>query len=76
MFAPCRRAEVLSWGFATPGVAPGGALDSTEELWHPSPKGDKFGVMGVCRGAGRKKIPLRKERDFVVPFQDYGFDRS
>ena len=38
VFAPCCRAEGLSWGFATPGVAPGGALDSTEELWHPSPK--------------------------------------
>ena len=38
---------------------------------------DKFGVMGgVCQGAGRKKIPLQTERDFVVPFQDYGSDRS
>ena len=32
--APCHRAEVLSWGFATLGVALGSALDSTEGLWH------------------------------------------
>ena len=39
VFAPCCRAEGLSWGFATPGVAPGGALDSTGALWYPRPKG-------------------------------------
>ena len=36
--APCHRAEVLSWGFATLGVALGSALDSTEGLWHLSLK--------------------------------------
>ena len=34
LFAPCRRAEVLSWGFATRNVALGSALDSAEGLWH------------------------------------------
>ena len=30
-------------------VALGSALDSAEELWHPSPKGDKFGVVGKTK---------------------------
>ena len=38
LFAPCRRAEVLSWGFATRNVALGSALDSAEGLWHQSPE--------------------------------------
>ena len=38
LFAPCRRAEVLSWGFATRNVALGSALDSAEGMWHQSPE--------------------------------------
>ena len=30
-------------GLAARYAALGSALDSAEELWHPSPKGDKFG---------------------------------
>ena len=33
-------------GLAARYAALGSALDSAEELWHPSPKGDKFGVVG------------------------------
>ena len=34
LFAPCRRAEGLSQGFAARYAALGSALDSTEGLWH------------------------------------------
>ena len=38
-------------------VALGGALDSTGALWHPSPKGDKFGVVDILREQSNKKAP-------------------
>ena len=67
LFAPCRRAEVLSWGFAARYAALGSALDSTEELWHPSPMqsgGRQYApqlTRPLRRPAARADVPLKEE---------------
>ena len=52
MFALCRRAEGLSWGFAARYAAHGCALDSTEELWHLKYADSSAGTRISPRGFG------------------------
>ena len=63
LFTPRHRAEVLSQGIAAQIAAHVCALDSTEELWHPRPKGVITRTALLERGCYRGSLEVFKRKE-------------